>query len=36
VAYTVNDEPAARWLIDLGLDALITDAVDRFPPRAQP
>lgn len=32
LAYTVNDESVAQWLIGLGLDGLITDAVDRFPP----
>jgi glycerophosphoryl diester phosphodiesterase len=32
LAYTVNDESVARWLIGLGLDGLITDAVDRFAP----
>jgi glycerophosphoryl diester phosphodiesterase len=31
-AYTVNDPSPARWLLDIGLDALITDAVDRFSP----
>ena len=32
LAYTVNDEAAARELLDFGLDGLITDAVDRFAP----
>ncbi len=32
LAYTVNDESVAQWLIGLGLDGLITDAVDRFAP----
>lgn len=32
LAYTVNDESPARWLLGLGLDGLITDAVDRFSP----
>jgi glycerophosphoryl diester phosphodiesterase len=32
LAYTVNDESAARRLLGFGLDGLITDAVDRFPP----
>lgn len=32
LAYTVNDESAARRLLEFGLDGLITDAVDRFPP----
>ncbi len=34
LAYTVNDESVARWLLALGLDGLITDAVDRFSPHA--
>ena len=34
LAYTVNDESPARWLLGLGLDGLITDAVDRFSPHA--
>ena len=32
LAYTVNDEAAARALLEIGLDVLITDAVDRFAP----
>jgi glycerophosphoryl diester phosphodiesterase len=32
MAYTVNDAAAARALLDIGLDALCTDAVDRFKP----
>jgi len=32
LAYTVNDEWAARRLIDLGLDGIITDRVDLFAP----
>jgi glycerophosphoryl diester phosphodiesterase len=32
LAYTVNDPATAHWLIGLGLDGLITDAVDRFAP----
>jgi len=32
LAYTVNDNEAARALLALGLDGLITDAVDRFAP----
>lgn len=32
LAYTVNDPATAQWLIGLGLDGLITDAVDRFSP----
>ena len=31
-AYTVNDAAEARRLIALGIDGLITDAVNRFPP----
>jgi glycerophosphoryl diester phosphodiesterase len=31
LSYTVNDESAAQRLIALGTDAIITDAVDRFP-----
>ncbi len=32
LAYTVNDPASAQWLIGLGIDGLITDAVDRFSP----
>lgn len=32
LAYTVNDPAPAQWLIGLGVDGLITDAVDRFAP----
>jgi glycerophosphoryl diester phosphodiesterase len=32
LCYTVNDEAAARALLDLGLDGLITDAVDCLSP----
>ena len=32
LAYTVNDESAAAVLTGIGLDGLITDAVDRFAP----
>ena len=32
LAYTVNKADAAQRLIDLGIDGLITDAVDRFSP----
>lgn len=32
LAYTVNDEPTASALLGIGLDGLITDAVDRFAP----
>ena len=34
LAYTVNDEALAQRLLDLGVDGLITDAVDRFSPDA--
>ena len=34
LSYTVNDEWAARRLIDLGTDGLITDRVDLFSPAA--
>lgn len=32
LSYTVNDEPEARRLLDLGLDGIITDRVDLFNP----
>ncbi len=32
LSYTVNDEQAAARLIQLGIDGLITDRVDLFPP----
>ncbi len=32
LAYTVNDDATAEQLLGLGLDGLITDAVDRFAP----
>jgi glycerophosphoryl diester phosphodiesterase len=32
LAYTVNDPFIARWLLEGGIDGLITDAVDRFSP----
>ena len=32
LAYTVNDPSVAAWLTDNGVDALISDAVDRFSP----
>ena len=34
LVYTVNDAPRARELIDLGVDGIVTDAVDVFSPRA--
>jgi glycerophosphoryl diester phosphodiesterase len=32
LVYPVNDAAEARRLVDLGIDGLITDAVDRFSP----
>ncbi len=32
LAYTVNDEAGAEWLLRGGIDGIITDAVDRFSP----
>ncbi|MFT4267395.1 MAG: glycerophosphodiester phosphodiesterase family protein, partial [Xenophilus sp.] len=32
LSYTVNDEWAAQRLIGLGIDGIITDRVDLFPP----
>lgn len=32
LCYTVNDPSVAAWLTGLGVDGLITDAVDRFTP----
>jgi len=32
LCYTVNDPPEARRLLSLGIDGIITDAVDRFSP----
>ncbi|MES3013564.1 MAG: glycerophosphodiester phosphodiesterase family protein, partial [Pseudomonadota bacterium] len=34
VVYTVNDAAEARRLVALGIDGIITDAVDRFSPAA--
>ena len=34
LVYTVNDASEARRLCALGIDGLITDAVDRFSPAA--
>jgi glycerophosphoryl diester phosphodiesterase len=36
LCYTVNDAHEARRLLALGVDGLITDAVDRFAPAADP
>jgi glycerophosphoryl diester phosphodiesterase len=33
LCYTVNDPPEARRLLQLGIDGIITDAVDRFSPQ---
>ena len=35
LVYTVNDEPSAQRLLALGIDGIITDAVDRFSPAAR-
>ena len=35
LAYTVNDPAAVHWLSRLGLDGLITDAVNRFSPASE-
>jgi glycerophosphoryl diester phosphodiesterase len=32
LAYTVNDPATAQWLSGLGIDGIITDAVDQFSP----
>jgi glycerophosphoryl diester phosphodiesterase len=32
LCYTVNDPATARWLLHLGIDGIITDAVDLFSP----
>ncbi len=36
LVYTVNDREKARALIDIGIDGIVTDAVDRFTPDALP
>jgi glycerophosphoryl diester phosphodiesterase len=36
LCYTVNDPPEARRLLGLGIDGIITDAVDRFSPDSSP
>lgn len=32
LCYTVNDAAEAQRLLDLGIDGIVTDAIDRFPP----
>jgi glycerophosphoryl diester phosphodiesterase len=32
LVYTVNDPAPAQWLRTMGIDGIITDAVDRFSP----
>ena len=32
LVYTVNDADTAQRLIDMGIDGIVTDAVDRFVP----
>jgi glycerophosphoryl diester phosphodiesterase len=34
LVYTVNDPAPAAWLQSIGIDGIITDAVDRFSPVA--
>lgn len=34
LVYTVNDPAPAQWLLAMGIDGIITDAVDRFAPAA--
>jgi glycerophosphoryl diester phosphodiesterase len=34
LVYTVNDPASATWLQSIGIDGIITDAVDRFAPAA--
>jgi len=36
LVYTVNDEQRAGELVALGIDGIVTDAVDRFPSRPHP
>lgn len=36
LVYTVNDPATAAWLAAIGVDGVVTDAVDRFSPAAQP
>ncbi|HNT40250.1 MAG TPA: glycerophosphodiester phosphodiesterase [Rubrivivax sp.] len=35
LVYTVNEAEEARRLLDLGIDGIITDAIDRFAPAAE-
>jgi glycerophosphoryl diester phosphodiesterase len=35
LVYTVNDEASAQRLLAIGIDGIITDAVDRFSPALQ-
>jgi glycerophosphoryl diester phosphodiesterase len=30
LTYTVNDPATAHWLVNCGIDGIITDSVDRF------
>ena len=36
LVYTVNEAERAQTLIDMGIDGIVTDAVDRFTPDARP
>jgi len=36
LCYTVNDPATAQWLLGIGIDGIITDAVDRFSPTQHP
>ena len=36
LCYTVNDPATAQWLLAIGIDGIITDAVDRFAPGHDP
>ncbi len=33
LVYTVNDPAPAAWLQEIGIDGIVTDAVDRFAPQ---
>jgi glycerophosphoryl diester phosphodiesterase len=35
LSYTVNDAPTAQGMLKLGIDGIITDRVDLFPPARQ-